>query len=155
MDKGEIGRLLSQAASCFTVIVYGPQSAEAVAELVNALHVRLPASYVTFLREYGCIVLGSGFVLAGIHDEGPRAEDMESAYGATMHCRESFGMPDRYVVIQYDSEGEEVMWCLDTAAMDSRGECPVVAVRPDGSDPTPLAGTFGELLEMSVRDYVA
>lgn len=104
----------------------GPASEEAIDQVENALGVRLPNSFRTFLRLTG----GGGFdclSISSVPNEDPVTSSYGSVYGDTLHYREEWvprPLPAHLVVIQRDADDNEP-FCLDTSRLRD-GECPVV-----------------------------
>lgn len=104
---------------------YGPQSDESIAALEGALGVKMPPSFVDFLKVYG----GGGVTdsdISGIFDDKPLMTNQGCVYGDTMRWREEYGLPENLVVVKVEDEEEAL--CLDASSPDPAGEYPVVRV---------------------------
>lgn len=107
---------------------FGGADDKAVAGLEKALGVKLPPSYVAFLKKFG----GGGGCLpeiSGIAANKPfkkrRHDYPASVYHDTLHLRENLGGPNHHVVVWALEEWD--YWCLDTSKPGNDGECPVVS----------------------------
>lgn len=91
-----------------------------IEKLCNNLEVKLPRSYVEFLKTYGEGGI-TGFYISGIDDE-----EYSSAEEDTLLYREKKNIKKEWVVIEDGrTEWEEYIICLDTSRMED-GECPVI-----------------------------
>jgi hypothetical protein len=128
----------------------GPQTELMVQELERGLKVCLPPSFREFLMRFG----GGGEPgawLTGIYENEPLMEGAGSVYGETLFARETYGIPDHFVVI-YSDDDIKALWCLDMTDVRSDGECPVVSLDVNtGAIDNVLAPTFGAFFEQYLR----
>jgi hypothetical protein len=102
--------------------IIGHADDKTVCAIENALHVKLPDSYIWFLQQYSILLLPGFMILgAGLTDDS-------ICVNRTIKYRE-FGLPNSLVVIE--DEGNECVFCLDTSRMTD-GECPVVMWTKEG-----------------------
>ena len=129
---------------------YGPQSEESIAILEDALGIKMPPSFVEFLRTYG----GGGVTdsdISGIYGDKPLMPNQGCVYGDTVRWREEYGLPENLVIIRVEDEEEAL--CLDAGSPDSAGEYPVVRVDLFGGgvakvgDPLKANSSFREFFE--------
>ncbi len=131
----------------------GPVSDDEITAAERELSVTFSVSYRLFLRKYGCGNFGAQeFFGLGVPSTG-----IPNVIWTThwfRHTEKAF--PEALVVIYNAGLGE--IFCLDTAALDSDGECRVVRWIPGLSvklqDYEVIAPTFGELLLKYVREQV-
>jgi len=76
------------------------------------LNVRVPEQYAAFLDKYG-IYDPPGVEVYGINENLLRYDGVPCVIGVTKKYRKRYGMPHRFLVIQY-SGFEDEMICLDT-----------------------------------------
>ena len=130
-----------------TLKFYGPQNIESIQALEKALSVKLPPSYVAFLRRFGGGGEGASTPIAGIYENQPMTEGVGSVYGETILAREDYRLPSDYIVIYSDDEIKAV-WCIDMRRTMPDGECPVVSFDVNsGSTNATIAPTFGSFFE--------
>src|SRR5260370_13686575 len=89
----EIDDLLKQIrANGDDVWIAGPQPEKAVAELEQALRVRMPPSYRAFLAQFGAMGI-AGSSISGILEGQPLGKGTRWAYGGTLRCRPDAQLP--------------------------------------------------------------
>ena len=114
MKNGLLSRLLEIGGE--KCVCVGKASDDRVLQIESELGVKLPNSYIAFLKECGhavlpgYIILGNGLAL------------IPSCVRATMEWR-SFGLPNPYLVIE--ESGLDWIFCLDTSQIEEE-ECPVL-----------------------------
>lgn len=126
---------------------FGPQSEAAIASVENALEIKFPSEYRTFLRELG----GGGGIdnpFSGILADDPLSERQGSVFGDTMRARKDKLLPKNFIVIYFDFNSH-ALWVLDTTAQRSDGTTAVLDFSSPSKDSKPVvvAKTFGTLLE--------
>jgi hypothetical protein len=106
------------------------------------LGVILPASYKSFLREYGLAVL-PGFVILG---NGLSA--VPACLDSTLDWRK-YGLPPAMVVIE--DEGTDWIFCLETSK-NKFGECPVVDWEQNHGNGKESFENFSDFFEARLKE---
>jgi len=118
----------------------GKASAESIRHIEAQLKTRLPDSFRDFLVRYG----GGGLIgeeISGIEDDDPSLEYRGTVLGDTLRCRADFALPSHLIVIYLGAD--DVVWCLDTSAME-KSECPVVSYDFYSKSVKQLANSFSQ-----------
>lgn len=126
-----------------------PASRESIDKLAEELKVKLPVSYEVFMGTYGVMEFG-GFRVSGIYANDPIRTNEGCAYGDTIRSRERFGIPEAYVVVEYDQDGE-ILYCLDTTVLNATGECPVIFYDIFYQKTMPASNTFESWLSVNLE----
>src|SRR5260370_26024248 len=117
----EIDDLLKQIrANGDDVWIAGPQPEKAVAELEQALRVRMPPSYRAFLAQFGAMGI-AGSSISGILEGQPLGKGTGWVYGDTLHCRAYRQLPKHLLVIQ--AAGDRP-YCLHTRTAEDDRDIP-------------------------------
>ncbi|MBN1911153.1 MAG: SMI1/KNR4 family protein [Pirellulales bacterium] len=130
-----------------TVTLAGPVDDKVIQMAEKELGVLFPPSYRFFLSKFGA-ALCTGFELAGLFDKDntedgpPLWSDVVTTTLQERRASES-QIPDSYVPVSDD--GGDYTFYLDTARVDSRGECPVVVLGP-GADGVVVAEDFFDFI---------
>ncbi|MGA7614911.1 MAG: SMI1/KNR4 family protein [Thermoanaerobaculia bacterium] len=133
--------------------VAGPATEAMVSDAEHTLGVTFPPTYRAFLRRYGA-VQGRGFWIAGL---ASRSESNQPYWSDlvtdTLSARASGNglIPPSYVAIADD--GGDYTFFLDTSVVDSRGECPIIAMGP-GVDALVIAPDFAEFAVKLAKDEI-
>ncbi len=136
----EIDDLLKQIrANGDDVWIAGPQPEKAVAELEQALRVRMPPSYRAFLAQFGAMGI-AGSSISGILEGQPLGKGTGWVYGDTLRCRADAQLPKHLLVIQAD---EDAPYCLDTSAAEDDEEFPLICYELDTQYVSRVADSFG------------
>lgn len=123
-------------------------------EISEILKIRLPETYIQFLKKLGFIRIGYLFI-PGIFDD----EDLKnSGLGwSVINDRDDLNFPHYLVNIHEIGNGDT--YCLDTSQMNEKGECPVVVWPIGGYEQTPIleivAEDFGAFFLDMVRQQIA
>lgn len=134
MKKEIILKLIQEAGSEFYVT--GSASNEQINHIEASLGIKLPTSYVWYLKEYG-----SGGI-AGSNILGVSKNNIIKCLDETKYRRGN-GFPDRYLVIY---NAGEYLYCLDTEHY-SEDECPVVLWDLNSANCRPYKKNFYEFLQ--------
>lgn len=120
---------------------------ELVQKLSSDLEVKLPKSYIEFLKTYGDG--GINFYILGIEDE-----NYSGAYKKTIIFRQQKNIDRSWVVIQYRrSNWEEYLICLDTSRMEN-GECPVIKYDLEDEEAEDFKENFYEFFNYKVEEVL-
>lgn len=119
-----------------------PAPEEAIRALEAAFGRPMPPSYRAFLATFGGFsIIDSRYsgIIGGLIDAGRGC-----AWTDTLLARDTFGLPETYLVVQPDEDGYK---CLDFGRVGRDGECPVVYHMPHRETPfAKLGGTYAAWL---------
>lgn len=91
-----------------------------IRKLSNNLNVKLPESYINFIKKFGEGGFGS------VYFNGITDAEYSSCYEETLKFREKYKINKKWVVVADESnDWEEYILCLDTSRMKDN-ECPIV-----------------------------
>jgi antitoxin YobK len=123
----------------------GPRDEQLVALAEEALGLRFPPSYRTFLLRLGAGNVGAEEIY-GLIDENFVDSTVPNGIWATLRARREWALPNQMVRVYSDGMGGDFV--LDTSQMGRDGECPVVAWYPGRSE-------AGDDLEVIAEDFGA
>ncbi len=119
----------------------GKRSPELVDSAEKAVGFKFPPTYRRFLTAYGCGDI-NGIEIFGLIDDDFANSGIPDGIWLTLDERRN-GLPAHLLLIS--SEGDGAYCALDSAAMNSDGEYPVVRYEIDGTI-SPLGEDFGSFL---------
>jgi len=129
----------------------GPKSETLVVSAEQALGLRFPPSYRSFLLELGCGDL-NGLEIYGVINEKFEGSSVPNGIWLTLNERQSIGLNHAYILI--GDGGDGTYYAIDTRSIDETGECPVVRLSVDGTHTEPVASSFGAYLLDAVQSVV-
>ena len=126
---------------------FGPVSSERIDAAERALGVIFPNSYRTYLRAFGAS-LGTGYEFAGLPDEPKPGETpmWSDVVLRNTQIQRSCRGHIAATLVAISDDGCDDTFYLDTSALDSEGECPVIALGP-GRDCELVARSFVDFVE--------
>ena len=129
----------------------GKQNKNSIRILETQLGIKLPASYVEFLEQYGAGGIVGAWI-SGICDNDPLKTDYGFVYGDTLRTRIDFNLDTHFIVIFRDEI--DLIWCLDTRHLDENGEYPVVSIDVyNGNMVEKTANSFGDFFEEYLFEF--
>lgn len=101
----------------------GPRDEALISAAERALGLRFPPTYRRFLLELGAGDMGDLEYYGVINEDWSRPGPPD-AIGSTLHERERYQLPERFVIVS--STGDGSWYVLDTEQTNEQGENPVV-----------------------------
>lgn len=121
----------------------GASTDDQIARIEDRLGIELPASYRTFLKEFGGLEI-NGMAVSGIIENNAHDESGGSVVGDTLELRTTQALPRSLLAISMHEDGA---YCLDSSRPSESGEYPVVNFEHGSlQHQKPLAASFEEWL---------
>jgi hypothetical protein len=126
----------------------GDKSESLIEKAEQSLNLKFPPSYRRFLKEFGCGDIG-GEEFYGLINEEFTDSTVPNGIWLTLNERKNIGLSKEFVIIY--STGDGTYYALDTSRTGNDGECPVVALTPDGQTIEDVAEDFGKFFYDTVN----
>ena len=129
----------------------GAKPDELIEKAERTLNLKFSPTYRRFLKEFGCGDIGGEEFYGLISDEFENSA-IPNGIWLTLNERENIGLPNEFIIIY--STGDDTYYALDTSRTGDEGECPVVALSPDGQKIEDVAEDFGKFFFDTVNEVL-